>query len=143
MKSPPPSLLLQIRLEQPVPGVTHALQKGKGNAYALEQRQTAGDTDLSFEIPVTVKDADSVPDFSGPFVQGPRGGRFIYINIGTSAGQHDSPWTRRLKVPLAGIDALLLREGGGRLSARVPGRGRDGTPNCATVTPFSGWKAGF
>jgi hypothetical protein len=85
---------------------------------------------------------DGAADFRGPFVQGPRGGRFVYLDIGTLAGQHDSPWSRRLKVPLSGITTTLLRRAssGGcpALEARVPGTGRDGTPSCASVKDFRG-----
>jgi hypothetical protein len=44
-----------------------------------------------------------------------------------------------LKIPLAGI-AMKMIEAGGTLEARVPGTGRDGSPNCATVKPFDGWR---
>jgi hypothetical protein len=75
----------------------------------------------------------------GPFVQGPRGKRFVYIDIGTYAGQSASSWGRRLKIPLDGIPAKFIAAGG-ILEARVPGTGRDGGPNCATVQDFEGWK---
>ena len=76
----------------------------------------------------------------GPFIQGPRRQRFVYIDIGTYAGQTGCCWSRRLKVPLDGITAKDIRAGG-VLEARVPGTGRDGGPNCATVRDFDGWKA--
>jgi hypothetical protein len=63
----------------------------------------------------------------------------VYVDIGTCAGQADSCWSRRLKVPLEGIPAKMIRKGG-VLEARVPGTGRDGGPNCATVKDFEGWK---
>jgi hypothetical protein len=75
----------------------------------------------------------------GAFVQGPRRQRFVYVNIGTYAGQADSCWSRRLKIPLDGIPAKLIGAGG-VLEAHVPGTGRDGGPNCATVKDFEGWK---
>jgi hypothetical protein len=43
------------------------------------------------------------PKFSGSFVQGPSGGKFVYIDIGTYARQTDTHWSRRLKIPLNGI----------------------------------------
>ncbi len=39
--------------------------------------------------------ADGLPNFLGPFVQGPPVGLFVYVNSGTLAGQSDSCWTRR------------------------------------------------
>jgi hypothetical protein len=65
--------------------------------------------------------------------------RFVYIDIGTCAGQIDSCWSRRLKVPLRGITMDMV-EAGAILEARIPGTGKDGGPNCATVKPFDGWK---
>jgi hypothetical protein len=78
-------------------------------------------------------------------VQGPPGGRFVYVNVGTYAAQPDSPWGRRAKVPLGGItDALLdaaLASPGAVLEAAFAGRGRDGGPSCATVPLLGGgWR---
>lgn len=74
----------------------------------------------------------------GPFVQGTPRGRFVYVDIGTYAGQAESCWSRRLKIPLDGIPVQSTRSGG-MLEARAPGRGRDGGPGCATVFDFDGW----
>jgi hypothetical protein len=76
------------------------------------------------------------PDFSGPFVQGPKGGRFIYIDIGTCAGQRDSRWSRRLKIPLTAITEEMTAA---VLETRINGTSRDGGPACATPKPFNGW----
>jgi hypothetical protein len=76
---------------------------------------------------------------AGPFVQGPRRQRFVYLDIGTYAGQTDSCWSRRLKVPLDGIPPKLIAASG-ILEGRVAGTGRDGGPSCATVKDFEGWK---
>jgi len=46
-------------------------------------------------------------------------------------------------VPLYVITWELINElsanPGSVLQTRVPGKGKDGTPNCATVKPFAGW----
>jgi hypothetical protein len=63
----------------------------------------------------------------------------LCTSIGTYAGQVDSCWSRRLKIPLAGITMKML-QAGNVLEARVPGTGRDGSPSCATVKDFEGWK---
>jgi len=80
----------------------------------------------------------------GPFVQGSKGGRFVYIGIGTYAGQPDSPWSRRLKIPLTGINSAMvdrvMRDSSLIFVTTVPGTGKDGGPNCATVKPFAGWQ---
>ena len=75
----------------------------------------------------------------GPYVQGPPRQRFVYLDIGAYAGQAGSCWSRRMKVPLEGIPAKMLRTGG-ILEARIAGTGRDGGPNCATVRDFDGWR---
>ena len=76
--------------------------------------------------------------FAGPFVQGPPGQRFAYLDIGTYAGQSDTQWSRQLKIPLEGITAKMAACGG-VYETRVPGTARDGGPNCASVKDFKGW----
>ena len=132
-------LRLRIVLEQPPEGVDFGLQKGRGSIFETVQKQRSGGDDLQFEFSVQVKMLQTTPSFSGPFVQGPPGGRFVYLDIGTYAGQADSCWSRRLKIPLAGITTRMI-DAGGVIEARVPGTGRDGGPSCATVKDFDGWQ---
>jgi hypothetical protein len=136
-------LPLRVILEKPTAGVDFGLQNGRGNDYETIQTQRSKGEDLSFEFTVRVKHGkDSAPNFLGPVVQGPTGERFIYIDIGTYAGQKETCWSRRLKIPLRGItwemiDRVLAT--GQILETRVPGSGKDGSPACATVKPFPGW----
>ena len=134
-------LTLRIVVEGPPKGVDYALQKGSGSVYDMVQKQRSTGKDLIFEFQPTVKDGvlDPMKALGGPFVQGPPKQRFVYLDIGTAAGQMDTPWSRRLKVPLDGITANLIAAGG-VVEARVPGTGRDGGPSCATVKEFDGWK---
>ena len=78
-----------------------------------------------FEFTISVKagSAAGSADFSGPIVQGPRGGRFVYVDIGTLAGQPDTPWTRRLKVPLAGLTSGLIRRASSSANGAVRSAG--------------------
>ena len=133
-------LTLRIILEKPPGGIDFGLQKGKGSSYVILQTQRSRTgSDLTFEFNVRVGEPErKEPNFLGPYAQGPTGGRFVYINIGTYAGQEDTPWSRRLKVPLQGITWKMVDAG--ILETRVPGTGRDGGPACATVKPFDGWK---
>jgi hypothetical protein len=136
-------ITLRIRLQEPTAGVVYGLQKGKGTTYETLQKQTAGSTDLIFQFSVEAKPGENGQlILLGPFTQGTPQDRFVYLDIGTCAGQKDSPWTRRLKIPLAGIDAALLNTLSEKnmLFCEVPGAGKDGSPNCATVKPFNGWK---
>ena len=134
-------LTLRIVIEQPPAGVDFALQQGSGSSYEAVQKQRSNGNDLTFEFQPSIRDgvSDSMAALGGPFVQGPPRQRFVYLDIGTYAGQAGSCWSRRLKIPLAGIPIKMIRLGG-VLEARVPGTGRDGGPSCATVKDFEGWK---
>ena len=141
-------LNLRIVLETPPPDVDFGLQKGRGNDYETINKQRSNGKDLYFDFTIGVKagSRDSQPVLLGPFAQGPPAGRFVYIDIGTSAGQADSCWTRRLKIPLSGITREMIERASADpksiIETRVPGTGRDGGPNCATVKPFKGWSLG-
>lgn len=137
---------LQIILNKPPSGVLFGLQKGSGSNYETIQKQMSGSGDLTFAFDVSVKGdklKDEIPKLTGPFVQGPATGRFVYIGIGTYAGQLNTVWSRRLKVPLSGFTWDLLGSLTEQtvLQTTVPGTGKDGGPNCATVKPFAGWVA--
>jgi uncharacterized protein DUF5990 len=141
-----PELTLRIVLEKPPADVDFGLQEGRGSSYETIQKQRFKGKDLYFEFTVRVKAGGrgTTPNFLGSLVQGPPAGRFIYIDIGTYAGQTETCWSRRLKIPLIGItrDMIdqVLANPESLLETRVPGTGRDGGPTCATVKPFPGWK---
>lgn len=136
-------LNLHIILQKPPAGIHFSLQKGHGNNFEVVGTQLSDGGDLLFDLTIDVKGAgkSDTPQFGGPFVQGPAGEKFIYIGIGTFAGQPDSPWNRRLKIPLRNISWQMVNEATGRsgLETIVPGTAKDGTPTCATVKPFAGW----
>ena len=138
-------LPLHIVLVAPPAGVDFGIQEGKGSVYKAIQKQRSMGADLSFEFTLTVKDnhEDGIPNFLGPLAQGPTAGRFVYIDIGKLAGQLDSCWERRIKVPLGGITWDMIEQVATDLKlileARLPGTGKDGGPSCATVKPTEGW----
>jgi hypothetical protein len=137
-------LPIRIILEGPPIGVDFGIQKGSGNQYETIQKQRSNNNDLCFEFKISIKESKtSLPNFTGQYVQGPLNERFIYIDIGTCAGQIGSVWSRRLKIPLRDISSetikLLLTDSSFMLETKIPGTGKDGGPNCATVKPFSGW----
>jgi hypothetical protein len=123
---------LRIILKRPTPGVDIGLQKGHGAKYETVQKQRSSkNNDLRFEFAVTIKAASNgEPDFGGPFVQGSRGDRYAYLDIGTYAGQSNTPWSRRLKVPLSRISWELINSES-TLIGEIPGTGKDGGPSCA------------
>ena len=127
------TVTLRLIIDDPVPGVRYSLQK---DDMPFEPR-TAGDGPMAFEIPITLQ-----PDgrMTGPFVR--REGsvrRFVYIRIGTSAGDHAAAWSRRAKIDIHDIPKALLVPDA-RLEVHLPGRAKDGSPACATVRPVIGWR---
>ncbi len=134
---------LNIILETPTPGVDFGLQKGSGSKYETVQKQKSTGKNLVFECTVKIKeDKNKKWVLSGPFVQGPPDGRFVYIDIGTLAGQTGFSWSRRLKIPLGTITSEMIDKslsGSVIIETSVPGIGKDGGPNCGSVKPFSGW----
>jgi len=139
-------LNLRIVLEQPPPGVDFGLQLGQGRDYETIQKQQSNGTDLSFDCSVTVRNnrPDGLPNFLGPLTQGPPAARFIYVDAGQFAGQMDSCWSRRIKIPLTVIGWEMLKKASHDpdilIEARLRGTGRDGGPACGTVRPAQGWK---
>ena len=139
-------LSLYITLQSPPIGVQFGLQKGSGSKYETVQIQLSGPGDLHFNLTITTRGdraKDQTPRFGGPFAQGSYPDNFIYIDIGTYAGREDV-WSRRLKIPLSGItwdvvDQVALNPNL-ILKTHVPGTAKDGSPTCATVKPFAGWK---
>lgn len=139
-------LTLRIILEKPPAGVDFGLQKGRVNDYETIQKQRSKTKDLSFEFTVRVKanGEGCPPTFLGPIVQGSTDQRFVYLDIGTYAGQTDTCWSRRLKIPLGVITWEMIdrvsADSRWTIETRVPGTGKDGGPTCGTVKPFAGWQ---
>lgn len=137
-------LPLRVTLVRPPGGVQFCVQ-GRTAADLGPPLLSAGG-DLSFDFAVRVASGDETPPrFLGPFTHGPPGERFAYICVGTLAGQPDSCWTRRIKVPLHQISRKLIeqsrRKPSGRLEGRIQGTGKDGGPVCASVQLLEGgWR---
>jgi len=135
-----PQLELRVIVIGPPPGVAFAMQRGRAD---LIPPVSAANGTLVFEFSLSVADPVSDPvRLTGDFAQGAASARFVYINSGTCAGQADSCWSRRAKIPLTGITPRLVRaffKRGGVLETRIAGAGRDGGPACATVPLISPW----
>jgi hypothetical protein len=139
-------LPLRIVMEDPVPGVAVALQRGAAAKAELVPPANRSAEALAFDLDVIVEGRlpDGRPRLLGPYVQGPPDARFVYLCVGQLAGQADSAWTRRVKVPLGGLDwdGIEALAPGARLVARIAGKGKDGTPACASVPILPpGWRA--
>lgn len=138
-------ITLRIILEKPTTGVVFGIQEGSGHDYVTIQKQKSQGEDLTFEVSVKLKSpTDESPVFLGLAAQGSPKERFVYIDIGRAAGQMDTLWSRRLKIPLKSITWELIHQlkagHGSVLEVQVPGVGKDGGPNCASVKLAEGWK---
>ena len=127
----------RIVIEQPVPGVLHSLQEGDDKP--LDPKRSQAGEPLAFDFPLRIAPG---PKFFGPQVR--REGslrRFVYIRIGTAAGDRASPWTRRMKIDIHQIEQALLDAAmtGGVLEGTINGTLPDGSPACATIRPVS-WR---
>lgn len=131
------TLTVRLTIADPVQGLHYSLQDPKSVPVDI---RVSGGGPLSFDVPITLR-----PDgkLGGPFVR--REGkerRFIYIAIAGQAGQTDAAGqriSRRAKIDVHDIPADLLQPGA-TVEAILPGRGKDGTPACATVRPLSPWR---
>lgn len=139
-------LLIRIVLVDPPGGVDFGIQRGGGSNYETLFVQQAKRGDVTFDFSLVVADnrKEGLPNFKGPFAQGPPANRFVYVDVGTYAGQKDTQWSRRMKVPLQGITWELIKQAtskpGYKLMARIPGKAKDGSPNCATVRLTGDWE---
>ena len=129
-------ITLRLTIADPVPGVRYSLQQDDMPFEPV----TGTEAPLSFDVPIRLSDDGRL---LGPFVrrEGPTR-RFVYIRIGTSAGDHASEWSRRAKIDIHQIAPSLLDQAraGKVLEVGLPGRGKDGTPACATFRPTINWR---
>ncbi len=132
---------IQITLVTPPAGVLYAVQKGKDERVSL---QRSDGSDLTFNLSLTLAgQLDSeAPRFTGVFAQGPADERFVYLNIGASAGDHFSQWSRRAKIHLSGITWELVElaqsKPGSVIHGLFAGTDKKGEPSCASMRPIDG-----
>ena len=138
------SLPLRVIVVRPPAGVQFCLQ---GRPGELVGQTISTGKDLAFDLVIRAVPSGAIgaPRLLGPFTQGPPAGRFLYVCSGTCAGQADSCWTRRAKIPLSGITSKLIgqlrKTPSARLEARIKGTAGDGGPACATVGLLDdGWR---
>jgi len=125
---------IRIIVTAPPAGVAMKVEKGRDE---LLEPARATDSTLVFEFSVFADLGSAAPNFLGPYAQGPKDARFIYVNSGTYAGQSNTRWSRRAKLSLMSISTeavqTVLRSPGTRLETSINGVGRDGGPVCASV----------
>jgi hypothetical protein len=126
----------RIVIERPVAGVLHSLQEGDDKP--LDPKRSKDGERLAFDFPLRIERTADGTKFFGPQVR--REGkvrRFVYVRIGTCAGDMASPWTRRMKIDIHDVDPALLDAAvaGGVLEGTINGTLPDGSPACATIRP--------
>jgi hypothetical protein len=135
------TIRMRIVIEQPVAGVLHSMQED--DAPLHPKQSTAGEPlAFDFSVRVTPATGETAPKFSGKQVR--REGkerRFVYVRIGTAAGDPASPWSRKMKIDIHDVDPALLEQAmaGQVLEGRLNGTARDGSPACATIRPVT-WR---
>ena len=136
---------LTIVLADPPGGYAFCLQRGRGGKAERMDYVEAAEGDISFDLTVALRQGKQpdLPDFGGPFVQGPPGGRFFYLCVGRCSLIAEPHWVGRVKVPLGSITWPLARQatsGGGRLEARYAASRPDGGAVLASVKLLDdGW----
>ena len=124
----------RITVTNPLAGVAMIVQKGKVELLPPNEKSREK---LVFDFDMTVDLAGDSPNFLGKFAQGPKNERFVYVNSGTYAFQHDTLWARRAKLSLMSISKDKIESAiaspGSRFEASINGIGRDGGPVCASV----------
>ena len=131
------SIPLRLTLVDPPAGVAYSLLD-RDNAPVDSKVANGGD--LHFDFAVDLAGPPAEGRFLGEHVRNQNGRRFVYFGIGCWAGQEGSPWSRRGKLWLDTLPEALAEGNGARLEARVLGKGRDGTPACASVPLFEPWR---
>ena len=132
-------ILFRIVVTAPLNGVAMMVQDGKDKLLPPLESSASF---LVFEFPINVDMRSGLPNFLGRFAQGPKDVRFVYVNSGKHAGQHDTCWDRRAKLSLMSITRQQIEQAvkeGSVIETRFPGVGRDGGPTCASVKGLE-WK---
>lgn len=138
-------LPIRIVVEDPIPGLAIALQSGRAAKAELVPPASRSAKTVAFDLAVTVDGRlpDGRPRLLGPCVQGPPEARFVYLAVGSYAGQADAEWSGRIKVPLDGLDwdEIAASPPGYRAVARIAGRSPKGGPALASVKLLApGWR---
>jgi len=139
MDTLPSSLILEVRcqnLPATFDGAPIYLGIQQGNDVIEIVPASAGKT--VFHPEFRLADAEGAPNFLGPFAQGPREERFLYLSWGTGATNAAFGRFRRLKVHLSHLTWKQLAAAARRkkpLSVTLDLTDAKGGPLCASVRP--------
>lgn len=132
-----------------LPGLTYSPPNSGGSIYnnvhvglqrraEVEQLISGDASQAVWEVDIDVIGHGDEIDFRGPFVQGRKGDRFLYLSWGTVDKGDRFQMFRRAKLMLEPVDRDIVRRAD-RPAARLVGRlnltGGDGGPLCAAVRP--------
>jgi hypothetical protein len=127
-----PDLVVQIH-DLPAPDPEVAVYGAVQIRKIVEQVTALTEPEMELRASFEVVDGDGGADFRGPYVQGRRGERFVYISWGFGSEPDDFHMFRRAKVMLDEIPAGLLDAA--VVVAAIAGTSADGGPVCARVRP--------
>ncbi len=138
------ALALRITVVDPPPNVSWALQLGR-DELVRPSDSTKARISFDFSVEVVAGDAPGAFRLRGLAVQGRPGERFVYLCIGTYAGQVGAAAGGRAKISLEGITRRLLDMSEAKpsavLEAQFAGTARNGGPSMATVPLLGeGWR---
>lgn len=111
-----------------------AVQRGKEVVDITPAR--AGQAD--FRLTLRLSDRNRVPNFLGPYAQGPAEERFFYLSWGTGDSSATFGMFRRLKVHLSKLTWAQIKAAAKRqapLRVRIKMTDRCGGPLCASAWP--------
>jgi hypothetical protein len=144
--------VMLIRIEaSDLPGATCGpgpdAPDGRNGVYVGVQRRGRRDELLdpapgdaaaaAWTLQATVTDGPDGPDVTGLYVQGPRGGRFIYLSWFGANGDRPPEMFRRAKLWLTAVPGDVLADAARRgvLVGRLGLTDDRGGPRCAAVRP--------
>lgn len=146
IKTSTETLALRITVVDPPPLTVWALQLGR-DELVKPTSNTGSRISFDFSVEVVVGDASDGFRLRGPAVQGRPGERFVYLCVGSYAGQFGAAASGRSKISLEGISRTLVdalkAQGSGVLEAQFAGTARNGGPARASVPLLGeGWRLG-
>ncbi|HVK04606.1 MAG TPA: DUF5990 family protein [Armatimonadaceae bacterium] len=118
-------------------GLRLGVQRGRSEVV---QDVSADEAQATFDVTLKVSgepSPDAGPDFTGPFAQGTRGDRFVYLTWGMR--QADNGWdiVRRAKLRLGAIEwewIAKARQTGEPLEVVIDATDAKGGPVCASLS---------
>jgi len=93
---------------------------------------------VTFSLEVDVVATGDELDFRGPYVHGPRGGRFLYLSWGEIDRDGSFGMVQRMKIKFGSIERALVERAlasGSTLHGTLPLTDEAGNPSSGTVKP--------